>query len=173
MHQHQLKASFSPNNGNLSIVNVEVKNVQVWVEKLGSRWRIENHVISKTTRLYRDDYEEIGALFWIHIFFLISNIGVIYIGPVIDDYCSSSGDIPDCSIHTYICHWHYWNRASIYCAFRKHFALGMQTFWLWQELKDLQFVSVCLILDTKKISIFINLKSQADIEQTLSGIKTF
>ena len=34
-----------------------------WVERLGSRWRIEKYLISNTTRLYRDDYEEIGALF--------------------------------------------------------------------------------------------------------------
>mgnify|MGYP001297036767 CR=1 FL=1 len=36
---------------------------QDWVERLGPRWRIEKYLISNTTRLYRDDYKEIGALF--------------------------------------------------------------------------------------------------------------
>ena len=36
---------------------------QEWVERLGSRWRLEKFLVSNTTRLYREDYEEIGALF--------------------------------------------------------------------------------------------------------------
>ena len=61
MHQQQLKASFYPKTSNVH--QCLSLNFQVWVEKLGSRWRIENYLISNTTRLYRDDYEEIGALF--------------------------------------------------------------------------------------------------------------
>ena len=43
---------------------------------------------------------------------------------LIDDHCSSAGDIPDCSIHTYICQLH-GNRASI-LRIQKTFRIRME-----------------------------------------------